>query len=187
MRRHRGFTLIEVVIALFVIALGMGALLATIVSAADNAGHLRDKSLAEWIALNHISEVRLASTKPATGVTNGEVEFAGTKWRWQQTVSDPGMAGILRIDVSVAHADDATRAAPSRAVQPDASASTPDFPALTTAYGFVGTRVAAPSGIDPDWSLSAAAGGNPPAGGGQPGGATGTPATGTPTTGTPKQ
>ena len=60
MRSRRGFTLIEVIIALFVVALGIGALLTTLVSSADSLGRLRDKSMAEWIALNRISEVRLS-------------------------------------------------------------------------------------------------------------------------------
>jgi general secretion pathway protein I len=126
-RYAAGFTLIEVMIALFVIALGIGALLVTITASADNIGHLRSKSFAEWVALNRISEVRLALAKPAVGVITGNSEFAGTRWQWKQTVSDPGQAGILRIDVAVA--------------------------SLADAYGFIGTAVAPPSGVDPDWSL----------------------------------
>src|SRR6478735_10354170 len=108
----RGFTLIEVVIALFVVALGIGALLTTLVSSADSLGRLRDKSMAEWIALNHISEVRLARRTPAAGITSGRIDdYGGRPWAWQQTVSDPGIAGMLRIEVSVALADGTDAAA----------------------------------------------------------------------------
>jgi general secretion pathway protein I len=139
----RGFTLIEVVVALFVIAIGIGALLTTLASSADSVGHLRDKSFAEWIALNRISELRLASVRPGPGTTQGEAEYARMKWRWRQQISDQGMAGIWRIDVSVGRAGNVPQ-----------EAGKDDVQFLTTAYGFLGTAAAAPSGIDPDWSLA---------------------------------
>jgi general secretion pathway protein I len=173
-RAHRrGFTLIEVLIALFVIALGVGALLATLTSSADAAAHLREKSLAEWIALNRISEVRLANTRPGPGTTSGTVEFAGRTWRWQQTVNDPGIAGIRRLDVMVAPQ--------STAAQPAAAADDlGGFPALGRAIGFIGMSVAPSDGNLPDWSLAAAPA--PPGGPGTPGGQSGSGAPGGPGT-----
>lgn len=160
----RGFTLIEVLIALLVVALGIGSLLTTLASSADNVGHLRDKSFAEWVALNRISEVRLAIARPGPGTSTGETEYAGVKWRWRQVVADQGMAGMLRIDVSVARADStsAEAAAKSSAASDPASPAANNFNSLTTAYGFLGTAVAPASGIDPDWSVAAAGSGNPP-------------------------
>jgi len=153
-RAGRGFTLIEVIIALFVVALGIGALLAALVSSADSLGRLRDKSLAEWIALNRISEVRLSGRKPTAGITTGSIEYGGRPWSWQQIISDPGMAGMLRIDVQVAPSTGGT--APSGTAA-NAEAARRAFPAVATAYGFIGTSVSPPTGIDPDWSLAAAA------------------------------
>lgn len=158
-RTGRGFTLIEVIIALFVVALGIGALLAALVSSADSLGRLRDKSLAEWIALNRISEVRLGGRKPTAGITTGSIEYGGRPWSWQQTISDPGLAGMLRIDVQVAPSTGGG-ARPATAASPEAARRA--FPAIATAYGFVGTSVAQATGIDPDWSLAAA---NPDSGG----------------------
>lgn len=159
----RGFTLIEVMIAMFVIALGVGALLATLTSSADAAAHLREKSLAQWVALNRVSEVRLGNGRPAAGTTRGTVDYAGRTWRWQQTVNDPGIAGILRLDVLVApQATDEPAAGPAEA--------NTAFPALGRAIGFIGTSVAPGNGNIPDWSLAAApAAGGPgaPAGGKQ--------------------
>ena len=60
-QQQRGFTLIEVLVALFIVALGIGALLSTLTSAATTIDHLRDKSFAEWIALNQITQARLAA------------------------------------------------------------------------------------------------------------------------------
>jgi general secretion pathway protein I len=101
----RGFTLIEVLVALAIVAIGMAAVLESIGSSADSAVYLRDKTLAEWIALNQLAQARLSTQLPAIGNTDGELEYAGRHWRWRQEVSEGGFPGILRIDVSVQQAD----------------------------------------------------------------------------------
>jgi general secretion pathway protein I len=136
----RGFTLVEVLVALVIVAFGAGALMSTLTSAADNIGHLRDKSFAEWIALNQISEQRLALARPSTGEASGDVEFAGQRWRWQRVVTDQGVADMLRMEVTV------SRLGTGEGEQP----------ALATAWGFIGRAVAPASGSDPDWSPQAA-------------------------------
>ena len=138
--RSAGFTLIEVLVALIIVAFGMGALLATLSSAADSAGTLRDKSFAQWIAMNRITELRLRGGALVVGKTSGDVEFAGQTWRWFQEVLDPGIAGMLRIDVSVVRANSVT-------------AKNKAPPALALATGFIGTAVSASFGNYPDWSL----------------------------------
>lgn len=144
--RPRGFTLIEVIVALFVVALGMGALLATLTSSADTMAHLRDRSFAQWIALNRISEVRLSASRPGVGVSEGRIDYAGASWRWRQEVSSPGIAGMLRIDVLVAPAGNETGNGDGE----DGG----NFPALGSATGFLGSSVAPPDGLSPDWSFA---------------------------------
>lgn len=150
----RGFTLIEVLVALVIVAFGMGALLATVSSAADTTFQLREKSFAEWVALNRIAELRLRAAPPGLGKSSGDVEFAGRTWRWSQEVVDPGIAGIRRIDISVVPAD---------GLGGDSKVAD----ALATATGFIGLAVAASKGLEPDWSLwsisNSAAGSGAPA------------------------
>jgi general secretion pathway protein I len=104
-RAQHGFTLIEVLIALVIVALGLSALLETLGSAADTSTWLRDKTFAQWIGLNQLETVRLSGTMPTSGSTDGELDYAGRHWRWRQVVSDLGMPGIFRIDVKVEPAD----------------------------------------------------------------------------------
>jgi type II secretion system protein I len=148
-RSHRlgGFTLIEVLVALVVVAFGVGALMSTLTSAADNTSHLRDKTFAEWIALNHISELRLGKASANTGDSSGDVEFAGQRWRWRTVIRDIKY-GLLQIEVTV-----------SRGTEDDA-------PALATAWGFIGTAIGPAANLDPSWSPANAGypGGVPPGG-----------------------
>jgi general secretion pathway protein I len=105
-RGQHGFTLIEVLIALVIVALGMSALLETLGSAADTSTWLRDKTFAQWIGFNQLATLRLSGTMPTNGTTDGELDYAGRHWRWRQVVSsDLGIPGVFRIDVKVEPAD----------------------------------------------------------------------------------
>lgn len=108
MTKQRGFTLVEVLVALVIVALGMSALLETLGSAADTSTWLRDKTFAEWIGFNQLAQTRLSGSPPAAGTSNGELDYAGRHWRWRQEVSDLGFPGVFRIDVKVEPADTAT-------------------------------------------------------------------------------
>ena len=57
-RGSRGFTLVEVLVALMVVAMGLAALMVAVSGTARTSGYLRDKTLAQWMALNRLSEVR---------------------------------------------------------------------------------------------------------------------------------
>lgn len=156
MRRRGGFTLVEVLVALVIVAMGMAALLGTLSSAADTSIYLRDKTFAQWIALNRVSELRLAARRPTKGKSSGEIDYAGRKWRYEQEVVETDVPGVLRIDVKVADA----------AAQPrQGRKSKEDWTA--TASGVVGDALGAPNGVDPDWNGSAFPG-EPTADNGQP-------------------
>jgi len=174
-RRPRGFTLVEVLIAVLVVALGIGALLTTLASSADTVGRLRDKSFAQWIALNQIATLRLSGNQPVVGVTHGTLDYAGGHWQWEQEISDPGVDGILRVDVRVAPQ------VPGKELAADQPADQP-MHSVGTAFGFLSTSVERPNGRDPDWSIASAL---QRGGGGTPGG--GTPGGGTPGGGVPQQ
>jgi general secretion pathway protein I len=163
--RTQGFTLIEVLVALVVVALGIGALLTTLSSSADVIVRLRDKSFAQWIALNQIATLRLSGEQPAVGKTRGSVDYAGSSWNWESEITDQGVAGVLRVEVRVAHKPDKAAAV--------ASTDAP-MPAIASAFGFLGTSVMRSSGQDPDWSVRrAGAGGGGGTGGGAGGGGIG--------------
>lgn len=130
-RAQCGFTLVEVLVALAIVAIGMAALMAALSSSADSASYQRDKTFAEWVALNRIEEVRLASKRPSKGKSDGEVEMAGQKWRWAEEVQETEVKGILRIDVSV---------------RPSSIPGDSDQGWYTTVSGIVGDALALPRG-----------------------------------------
>jgi general secretion pathway protein I len=104
-RRFRGgFTLIEVLVALVIVAVGMSVLMGTLTSSAKTVAYMQDKTFAEWVALNQIANIRIVLQKgqiPPTGNTTGDIDLANRTWHWRQEVIDSQVPGIRRIDVKV--------------------------------------------------------------------------------------
>lgn len=129
----RGFTLIEVVVALAILGIGMLAVFKTIGDTVHNVDELRDRSFAEWIADNRITEMRISGEMPSVEETAGEVEFAGRQWHWLSKVSQTQVQGLRRIDVSVRRDDD------------------PENSSIVTLSGFIGATATAAPQANTDW------------------------------------
>ena len=96
-----GFTLIEVMVALSIVALSLTAVTASISQMINSAESMRNRTYASWIAQNRIAELRLAVAAPEEGTTDGEVQYANTDWSWRAVVSETGVDDLFRIDVYV--------------------------------------------------------------------------------------
>lgn len=104
-RAQRGFTLVEVMVALFVVALALPALLVTISQYIDATGYMRDKSMAQMVAANKFEELRILSNAGQNllrGSESGVTSMADRDWYWrlesQQTQAD----NFYRIEITVA-------------------------------------------------------------------------------------
>ena len=100
-RTHRGFTLIEVMVALLIVALGMTAVHAQISRYAIGASMIEEKTLASWIASNKLTELSISPTWPTLGDDEEEIEFAGRFWRVRTEVSETEVENLRRVDVYV--------------------------------------------------------------------------------------
>ncbi|HEV2110401.1 MAG TPA: type II secretion system minor pseudopilin GspI [Gammaproteobacteria bacterium] len=103
--KQHGFTLLEVLIALAVLALGMTAVIGAAGSSTRLGSELRDRTFADWVAMNELTSLRLAKAAPGSSALNGDADMAGEKWHWQATISATADPNLLRIDVTVAPAD----------------------------------------------------------------------------------
>ncbi len=155
--RTGGFTLVEVLVALVIVALGLTALMVAVNGTARTSGFLRDKTLAQWIALNRLTEVRLNVVKFGQNTDTGELDFGNRKWHYDTRYFDTSIASMKRVVVRVYLGDAKTKGNP-----------------VAQAVGFLGTSLAAPGSLIIDWTtgIGAAAAAT--------GTGTGTP-TGTPT------
>ncbi len=103
--RFRAFTLVEVMVALAIIALSLTAVSAKMGRMIDTSNSMRERTYASWIAQNKITELRLANVLPEVSATSGEVEYASTTWRWRAVISESGIENLFRVDVAVSYED----------------------------------------------------------------------------------
>ncbi len=159
--RMRGFTLVEVLVALMIVAMGLAALMVAVSGAARTSGYLRDKTLAQWIALNRLSEVRLNLNKFGKNTDLGELQFANRSWHYDTRYFDTSIPSMKRVVVRVYAGDAKTKGNP-----------------LAESSTFLGSALGVPGTVSnsTDWTTGSTA----PVPGAPNPGATGTPS-GTPT------
>ena len=105
----RGFTLLETMVALVVVALGMTAVYLQLNQFAANSIYLRDKTIASWIGSNTVTELSIQPNWPELGDEELEVEFASRLWHVRIEISETEVDNLRRADVEVALADDPER------------------------------------------------------------------------------
>lgn len=100
----QGFTLIEVMIALGISGIALSSILLYVTELTDASAHIRDKTIARWIAEDRLAEVKLErrlSGRTLRGESSGRVTVAGTKWAWQVHSMPSPVQGLRRLEVSV--------------------------------------------------------------------------------------
>jgi general secretion pathway protein I len=101
---HRGFTLVEVMVALAIVAIAVPALLLALFQQLDGTEHLRDRSIASWVATDRLSELRLVVAKQGAlpvGELLGETRLAERDWYWWIDQQATEIPGFIRVDVKV--------------------------------------------------------------------------------------
>lgn len=99
--RLRGFTLLEVMVALAVLSIALAAMIKGVAANASNAAYLRDRSLAHWVGMNVVAEQRLAQEWNELGVKSGEEEMGQHTWHWSSKLSKTFDEDVRRLDVEV--------------------------------------------------------------------------------------
>lgn len=92
-------------VALVIAALAMAGISASISQMADAAITMQQRTYANWIGMNRITEMRLTNTVPEVSETSGELTYANQEWTWTATVSETGVENLFRVDVAVALAE----------------------------------------------------------------------------------
>ncbi len=103
--RRRGFTLVEVLVALAVLSLALIAALRAGSVGVANSTEIRDRLLAGWVAENRLAEHRGRRDWMPVGVYQGDAVQGGKPFRWEEKVTSTQNAQFLRLEVRVFAAD----------------------------------------------------------------------------------
>jgi general secretion pathway protein I len=97
--RGRGFTLIEVLVALAVLGIAMAAAVRATVSVTDGSLALRRHLAGGWVAQNRINEYIASGTFPDLGAHDTEAREAGLDFALHETVSETPDPSFRRVEV----------------------------------------------------------------------------------------
>lgn len=99
--RTQGFTLLETLVALAILAIALAAVLRATGASTNHANDMRIRLLADWVAQNHLALHAARGDWIEIGTQNGEETQAGVRFIWtEQIISTPNPA-FRRIEISV--------------------------------------------------------------------------------------
>jgi general secretion pathway protein I len=106
---HTGFTLVEVMVALAIVAIALPALVFAYLQYVDSTGYLRDKLLATQVVENKWAEVQLLNSEKnfnLDGEQRGQYELAERTWYWRLKKEKTEVDGFFRYELSVSQAEE---------------------------------------------------------------------------------
>ena len=105
----RGFTLIEVMVALVIVAIALAAGMKAAAALTDNAGRLRSVTAAQWCAENQLTELRLSHQFPGAGESSFSCEQLGASYQGRMVVRSTPNPNFESVDAIVSDADGVQR------------------------------------------------------------------------------
>jgi general secretion pathway protein I len=100
-RADAGFTLLEVLVAMTILAVAASGLLVASDNSLKQMQVLEQKTQAEWVAENRLAELRGARAWPEPGVTSDKVTLAEQEWDVRVTVTQTQQDDMRQLEVEV--------------------------------------------------------------------------------------
>ncbi|MGD2117151.1 MAG: type II secretion system minor pseudopilin GspI [Chromatiales bacterium] len=104
-RNIKGFTLLEVLIALSILSIALAALIKGASQYVSNQTYLEDRTFSQWVALNTMARLELNPYSIIPGKESGVEQMAGRGWAWSRTVSSTPDKNVYEALVSVSPED----------------------------------------------------------------------------------
>ena len=84
----KGFSLIEVVVALVILSTSILAIYNVILSTSGSIYKLEDHYLAKEVANNRVAFIHTIEKPKKSGIRNGSMQMGGKTWHWEESFSD---------------------------------------------------------------------------------------------------
>ncbi|WP_269458321.1 GspI family T2SS minor pseudopilin variant LspI [Legionella waltersii] len=100
--KTNGFTLIEVLLALAIIAIALTALLKATSQDVENTSRIKEKTISHWIAEQGVNMIQLGLMQPNQSQESTQATtMLGEKWFWRAAVHSTPIKRLQRIVISV--------------------------------------------------------------------------------------
>ena len=99
--RNDGFTLLETLVALAILAIALAAVMRATGAGTNHAESMRIRILADWVAQNRLAQHAATCDFISPGIQNGEETQAGITMMWKEEISVTPNPSLRRIEVSV--------------------------------------------------------------------------------------
>jgi len=106
MKRHAGFTLIEVLVALAIVAVTLGAGIKAAGALTNNTQRLVEVTSAQWCAENQLTGLKLARVFPSVGDTEFSCDQFGVSYKGKQASRPTPNPNFRRIDAQIFNEND---------------------------------------------------------------------------------
>lgn len=110
-RAPLGFTLLEVLVALTILALALGALIKTGGDHAALLASLEERTQAHRVAANQLQRLRLERLWPEVGLRKDSLNEGGRRWYWQARFESTPDPDLMRVILEVRRHEDGPLAA----------------------------------------------------------------------------
>ena len=99
--KFRGFTLIEILVALAIVAIALGAALRATSAALGSSVEIQDRTIARWVAKNELARLQTLSVLPPPGKQSGEVRQANVDWSWEAVIDTTPNPNFRQVQIVV--------------------------------------------------------------------------------------
>lgn len=96
-----GFTLIEIILALMIISIALGAIITTTGTSISHASSLKEQTIALWVAENTFEQLSIDKTWPTLGKKNHTVNMAGKEWHVINLVTSTPNNNMRKMTINV--------------------------------------------------------------------------------------
>ena len=99
--KRPGFTLVEVLVALAIIAISIGAAMRATSAALVNSGEIRDRTMARWAGRNELARLQTLQSVPAPGKLTGETRQGNVAFVWEAVIETTPNPNFRRVEIDV--------------------------------------------------------------------------------------
>lgn len=102
LKRQMGFTLVEVLLALSIIAIALTALLKSTSQSIENTQRIKDKSISHWVAMQAVTmiQLKLVQLNPSQESTQ-TTTLANQKWYWRAKISSTPIKNVQQLTITL--------------------------------------------------------------------------------------